>query len=198
MVRCEINVTGGLSSAAKIGCAKLVLPQGQELVDMQFIDDSLLMMILWDKSNFAHRSPICWGSFCLHFTGTGRGEMMSMAYTKLLFHEGFDLSNSPLSLSMFVAEVHPDDMVPVSRKTFAPGWVPRQLALNGQPGRRVGMVVAQDGVSYCIFDLDHDDDEEEEEDGEDEGEDRSDQGGEEQRGADEGGMEVDEAEEGSQ
>ena len=119
-----------------------------------------------------------------------------MAYTKLLFHEGFDLSNSPLSLCMFVAEVHPDDMVPVSRKTFAPGWVPRQLALNGQPGRRVGMVVAQDGVSYCIFDLDHDDDEEEEE-GEDEGEDRSDQGGEEQREAD-GGMEVDEAEEGSQ
>ena len=55
MVRCEINVTGGLSSVAKIGCAKLALPQGQELVDMQFIDDSLLMMVLWDKSNFARR-----------------------------------------------------------------------------------------------------------------------------------------------
>ncbi|KAF8535008.1 anaphase-promoting complex, cyclosome, subunit 4-domain-containing protein [Trichophaea hybrida] len=144
MIRCEIDTTGGLSSASKIGCAKVAIQLEQELVDMQFIDDNLVIMVILNRS-------------------TGIGELVSMDYANLQYDEGYNPTNNSWSICSYAGLVHAQEVIPTSRRTFDAKWVPAQVIVNGKEGRRVGCVVAKDSVRYSVFDLDHEDEDEEDE-----------------------------------
>ena len=51
MVRCKIAIKGGLSTVSKVECAKVDVPTDQEVVDLQFVDNQLVIMILVNRGN---------------------------------------------------------------------------------------------------------------------------------------------------
>ncbi len=55
-IRCEITITGGLSSVSKVGCAKITFSKEreQDLIDLNFVDDNLIMLILADQGRPFH------------------------------------------------------------------------------------------------------------------------------------------------
>jgi len=48
MIRCEIAISGGLSSISKVGCAKVQLPDGCFIADLKFVDQRSVIMIIRD------------------------------------------------------------------------------------------------------------------------------------------------------
>jgi hypothetical protein len=54
VIRFEITINGGLSSASRVGVAKVAIPKSRELVDMKFVDDRMIIMVLFDSGKSDH------------------------------------------------------------------------------------------------------------------------------------------------
>lgn len=76
LARCEIDINGGLSSASKIECGKVTIPDGEALDDIQFIDDRHFIMTTSDKGMLLHLS-----SYFSILTGQLRKLHISRAWT---------------------------------------------------------------------------------------------------------------------
>ncbi|KAA8900335.1 anaphase-promoting complex, cyclosome, subunit 4-domain-containing protein [Sphaerosporella brunnea] len=152
IIRCEISINGGLSSISKIGCAKMEVPRNYDVADMKFVDDNLIILLLVQQD-------------------TKASEMLTVDFSALDYDEGFNPSRTSRSVYSYARSLPYQKMKPVMHRTFESNFLAAQVMVNGKEGRRVGSVLANDDMSYFVFDLDHteDDEEEEEEEEEEEG-----------------------------
>ncbi|KAH8153432.1 uncharacterized protein LAJ45_02244 [Morchella importuna] len=151
LIRCQISVDGSLSTVSKIGCAKVLFPDPESvLVDLHFVDSSAIILILADK--------------------TGRNsEMVSIAYDIITYDENYDHEDLSESVFSYAEALQGEEMAVVTRRQFDSSFIPVQLTINGNKGRRVGCVIAEDRMRYIVFDLDGQEEDEEEEGEEEEG-----------------------------
>jgi len=108
--------------------------------------------------------------------------MMTITCNTINYDEDYDPEDLAESVCSYADGLDGQDINIVSRRVFDSGFTPSQLTVNGRKGRRVGCVVAEDRVTYLVFDLDQEEYDEGEEEGEEEGE------------GEEGGMVVDNGE----
>lgn len=150
IARYRIDVSGGFSSVSKVECANVSFPSTDRyiLVDMQFVDERLLIVIL--------RNP-----------ETNMSQMVTFSYRALRYTEHNDHATQDLFSFANALEAH--EMQPVSRRYFEQDWIPMQLTVNGKEDRRVGCVIEKGRTKYFVFDLDHEEDDSEEGEDEEEG-----------------------------
>lgn len=141
MIRCEVEINGGLSTLVSTGCAVFRFPiDAQELIDIHFVDDTMLILILRDPN-------------------TMESELMTIDYTPATSTYTAYPPSSSESMVMFANTIEPQPLNVISRRAFDSSWVPAQVTVNGKEGRRIGCVVADDAVRYLVCDLDHGEDE---------------------------------------
>ena len=86
---------------------------------------------------------------------TKSSELVTMAYRELDFDENYRTSKSSMSVYDYAQSLEAQSMPIVRRRTtFDRYWVPTEVAVNGDADRRVGCVIASDGVRCKIFDID--------------------------------------------
>lgn len=141
MIRCEVEINGGLSTLVSTGCAVFRFPSdAQEVIDIHFVDDTMLIIILRDPN-------------------TMESELMTIDYTPATTTYTASQPSSSQSMVHFAKSLEPQSLNIISRRTFDSSWVPAQVTVNGKEGRRIGCVVADDSVRYLVCDLDHGEDE---------------------------------------
>lgn len=96
--------------------------------------------------------------------------MVSIAYDIITYDENYDHEDLAESVFSYAEALQGEEMAVVTRRQFDSSFIPVQLTINGNKGRRVGCVIAEDRMRYIVFDLDGQEEDEEDEEGEDEGE----------------------------
>lgn len=89
--------------------------------------------------------------------------LLTIDYSIIQFDNGYLSGKHSRSIFSYGSKLEAQDMSIVMQRNYNSSWIPVQVIVNGNVGRRIGCVVADDRMRYSVFDLDHPEEDEEHE-----------------------------------